>query len=204
MRWLSVLMVLPLAFGGCKKDEEEKTTSEPAFEIKFLFNDIAGLEKGSVVSVRGKEAGKVTSIEMKGQVEVVVRIDGALRDAVRTRCYGKAESSRLGGASTIAIVILDPESPPIGDGETRQGATTTAESLEIEAKHKAKALVEGAGEALKEGAAAAKKLGGVAADKAGDLARDGAAAAKEGAGKAATKTKEAVKEGWNKVKGLIP
>lgn len=207
-----LLAVLALcASAGCKKDKtEDAPNAPPSFKITFLFNNVAGLEKGSKVSVRGKEAGEVVSVEMKGRVEVTAEIRGELRGAVRTECYGRAETSTV-GSSTLVIVILDPESEPIGDGETREGATSMVESAEIETKFKMGQLAKGAGEALKEGAQATKEAlkGGAAAakkaaGKAGEVAREGAAAAKEKAGAAAGKAKDALKGGWDKAKNLNP
>ena len=226
------VLCLSATLSGCKKDEDAEGDHGPALELTFLFEEVAGLKAGDVVLLRGVEAGKVQSVELEGRVEVAVRVSGKYRDAVRSRCYGWIEQSQV-GASKLEIKILDPDSPPIENGATREGATTTLAELKIvgayegeralgrageaigdgakkakdyvtgEGADKAREAARRAGSALREGAGVAKEKAGEAAERAGEALKDGAGAVKEKAGEAAEKTKEAVGAGLDKVRGLL-
>ena len=99
---------------------ERRMLFEDQFDVHADFADIAGLQHGAMVRVRGMEAGEVTEIGVPagptGRFRVRMRIREDLRPLVRTDSSASIQTDGLVGNRVVKIDAGSEQAPIVADG----------------------------------------------------------------------------------------
>jgi phospholipid/cholesterol/gamma-HCH transport system substrate-binding protein len=114
-----VTAVLLVAGFGLYQVAGRQWKTQAVFQVRALFETIAGVEAGHRVRVQGIDAGVVERIvppDRPGRpVELVLRIDQRLRGLVRTDAVARIVSEGLVGAKVVEITPGRPDAAPIAE-----------------------------------------------------------------------------------------
>jgi phospholipid/cholesterol/gamma-HCH transport system substrate-binding protein len=95
------------------------------FDVYADFADIAGLQHGAPVRVRGMEAGEVTKIDIPatpaGRFRVRMRIRQDLRSLVRTDSSASLQTDGIVGNRLVKIDAGSEQAPVVADGGAIKG-----------------------------------------------------------------------------------
>ena len=104
---------------------ERRMLFEDQFDVHADFADIAGLQHGAMVRVRGMEAGEVTEIGVPagptGRFRVRMRIREVLRPLVRTDSSASIQTDGLVGNRVVKIDAGSEQAPIVADGGAING-----------------------------------------------------------------------------------
>jgi len=122
----------------------QSSFSNDSYQVNVIFNDVASLEKGSNVLLRGMIVGSVSALKMKNEgVVVTLNIDNGI-DLLEGSII-KVESSSVLGGTAVFINQGPPGNPSITKTKLLQGTAThniLNEAASILAELKAKGLFE--------------------------------------------------------------
>jgi phospholipid/cholesterol/gamma-HCH transport system substrate-binding protein len=92
------------------------------FQLRAGFGKIQGVEVGTRVRVRGIDAGEVIAIERpatpKGDVTLILRLKGSLRDFVRQDASAQIVAEGMVGGKVIEIEPGSDDQEPVADNAT--------------------------------------------------------------------------------------
>src|SRR5262245_4810732 len=95
---MMLLVLMVLALGG------ETGFWWQRYPLKTRFRDAGGLKVGAVVSLSGKEVGKVTGVEFAGaELEISFEVNKDVRQLITTESVATIGSLSLLGESMIEI-----------------------------------------------------------------------------------------------------
>ncbi|MGE5836145.1 MAG: MlaD family protein [Acidobacteriota bacterium] len=95
------------------------------YPLKTRFRDAGGLKEGAVVSLSGKEVGKVTSVEFAGaELDIAFKVNKEVRPLITTESVASIGSLSLLGDSMIEIQA-SPRGTPLQDWEYVKSGTGT-------------------------------------------------------------------------------
>jgi phospholipid/cholesterol/gamma-HCH transport system substrate-binding protein len=122
---LMLVILIVLALGG------ETGFWWQRYPLKTRFHDAGGLKEGAVVSLSGKEVGKVTSVEFAGaDLDVAFEVNKDVRPLITTESLAMIGSLSLLGESMIEIQA-STRGTPLKDWEyVKAGAGTSIGDLQ--------------------------------------------------------------------------
>ncbi len=112
---LALFMITTLLLGGGKK------VFTSTYQLKVLYDSVAGVTPGSVVQVSGIPVGNVVALNFvsgSSQIEVVMEIEKSFQYRITQDSVAGARTQGALGDKYIYITPGSESNPPMKDGET--------------------------------------------------------------------------------------
>jgi phospholipid/cholesterol/gamma-HCH transport system substrate-binding protein len=114
-----VLVALTLAVVGLFAVGSRPWRGGGSFQVCAAFPDIGGVEVGTRVRVQGIDAGEVEAVELPesvgGPVKLHLRLDGRVRQLVRSDARVQVISEGMFGGKVVRILPGSPSAAPVGE-----------------------------------------------------------------------------------------